>query len=286
MKKYFNYQVKKALAVKSLITIEWLDMSYGFQSPDEVHNFCEFAYCDKGSIICNINEEQTSLCQEEFMLILPGTRHHYSAVKKDSANVFIVCFQSSSELLRIMEGKVKLDNDLKLIISEILSESKKAFKFPFRKKLQLLDKPIFGAQQLIECKIEELLIKMTRRKLNESDDIKFVMSNVEFENNIVNDIIAFLNEKLYDRITLQTVSETTYYSKTYINAIFKKNTGRSIMNYYAYLKIQEAKKLINEGKSSSAISEALCFENPNYYAKVFKRVEGLTPSEYKKTIKV
>ena len=75
-----------------------------------------------------------------------------------------------------------------------------------------------------------------------------------------------------------------FYSKTYLNNIFKKNTGASIMHFYTSLKIKESKKLIRDGLSVSEISNKLYFDSPNYFSKVFKKYTGKTPSEYKRGI--
>ena len=284
MKKYFSYQIKKALVVQSLITIESLDISAGFIYPEEVHDFHEFAYIDSGVLECRLEGETITLTQGDFLLIPPNTRHYYSALQEKTASIFIVCFRCSSEILTIFDKKIVLDAHEKALLADIVKESKNAFSFPFNRKLKLLDAPHFGAQQLVESNIEKLLIQLVRREINQNDNIKFVMNSTELENNLVNDIVALLKANLYNKVTLTEISQQTYYSKTFLNSIFKKNTGRSIMQYYTGLKVEEAKKLLRENTSSADASAKLKFDSPTYFTKVFKRYTGLTPSAYKKTI--
>jgi YesN/AraC family two-component response regulator len=55
------------------------------------------------------------------------------------------------------------------------------------------------------------------------------------------------------------------------------------MEYYAELKNKTAKKLLRENELSiKEISEKLCFDTPNYFSKTFKKLNGLTPTQYKK----
>ena len=56
------------------------------------------------------------------------------------------------------------------------------------------------------------------------------------------------------------------------------------MQYYVRMKIKEAKKLLRDGFSIATVSEKLNFDEATYFTKVFKKVTGLTPSEYKDTI--
>ncbi len=284
MRKYFNYQVKKTVIVQNLITIEAIETSPTFSYPEEKHEFYEVVYTDSGTINCAFNEKLINLKQGDLLLIPPKTVHSYKAIIDKSASIFIVCFRCTSDFLNIFENKIKLSNDQKSLLAEIIKEAKSALHFPFNKKLKQLSSPLFGAQQLIENKLEELLINLIRNELNINNNIKLVMSTTELENNLVKDIVAFLKENLYGRISLEDISRQTFYSKTYLNKIFQKSLGYTIMQYYTELKIQEAKKLLREGVSSNDIAYKLNFDSPTYFTKVFKRLVKLTPSQYRKTL--
>ncbi len=284
MTKYFNHRIKKAIVVDALVTIESLDISSAFTYPEEVHDFYEFVYIDSGTLICHREDKEIELSQGDLYLIRTGKSHFYSAKEGCSAEVFIVCFRSASQALSILDKKVALSKESRAIIYEIVKESKNAFVFPFDRKLKLLDSPVFGAQQLVEAGIERLLIQLVREESETNKNIKFVMNTRELENNLVNDIVTVLKNSLYSRISLEEISRQTYYSKTFLNGIFKKNTDYSIMQYYGRLKIEEAKKLLREGISPSVVSGKLQFESPTYFTKVFKKYTGITPSEYKKKI--
>lgn len=284
MKKYFSYQVKKEVVVQDLITIEALDVSGSFSYPEESHVFYEFAYVDAGMIMCSMGKDSVLLHQGEFLLIMPGTIHFYSAFQNQLATIFIVCFRSSSEFLPLLDSKIQLDQDAVRIISEIIRESKNAFVFPFDKQLASLPSPVFGAQQMVENNIEKLLIHLIRARISRNDDIVFVMNSVELEHSLSNDIINLLKDHVYDSISLDEISRQTFYSKTFLNGIFRKNTGFSIMKYYTVLKIHEAKKLLRTNRSVAAVATQLNFESTTYFTKVFKKYTQMTPTAYKKTI--
>ena len=284
MKHYFNFSIQKVLTVNNLLTLEYLNLPSSFSHPEEVHNFYEFAYVDYGKVICNSGGADSVLQQGDFFLIPPNVNHYYTTSHDTGAAVFVVCFNSKSDTIKLLNGVIPLEKKEKGLISKILSEAQKAFKFPFDKKLAPIDKPVFGAQQLIENTIEELLINLLRLKLNESSDIKIVMNSFELENNLVNDIISILKENIYGDIKLEDICKKMFYSKTYLNNIFKKNMGSSIMRFYVSLKIKESKKLIREGMTVSENSKNICFDSPNYFSKVFKKYTGKTPSEYRHSI--
>ena len=283
MRKYVNYHVKKVVSVKNLITIEYLVLPADFHYPEECHSFYEIAFVDDGSIYATVGATTNLLKQGDFFLIPPEQPHHYSAVKGNSATLFIACFSCKSDFLDVIHGKSVADKELKRLIADVITEAKSAFQFPFDKKLVLLKNPKFGVAQLIENRIEEILIKLIRARAGEGKEIQFVMNSAEFENGLVNDVVALLKEHLYSSIDLDFIAQKTFYSKTYLNNIFKKIIGYSIIQYYNHLKIKEAKKLLREDVSVSAIADELGFESANYFTKVFKKFTKMTPSQYKKT---
>jgi len=284
MKKYFSYQVKKEVIVQDLITIETVSASASFSYPEETHDFYEFAYIDAGTILCHTRSDTVALEQGDFFLIPPGMAHSYQAFQNQTAAFFVVCFRSRSEYLSVLDQRISLEKDATQIVSEIIRESKNAFVFPFDKKLKLLDTPVFGAQQLVENSIEKLLICLIRGQIRKNEDIVFVMNSEELEHSLSNDIIKFLKSRIYSDISLDEISQQTFYSKTFLCSIFKKNTGMSIMKYYNMLKIQEAKKLLRKSIPVTAIANQLNFESATYFTKVFKKYTQMTPTAYKKTV--
>ena len=54
-------------------------------------------------------------------------------------------------------------------------------------------------------------------------------------NSTAKDIINLLKDHVYDSISLDEISRQTFYSKTFLNGIFRKNTGFSIMKYYFFV---------------------------------------------------
>ncbi len=280
MRKYYNFKIDKSVTVNNLITLEHLKLSPDFKYPKESHKFYEFAYVDSGTILCNHRDTAITLSQNDFFLIKPNEEHFYCVNTSKSASVFIVCFSCKSSLLEIISGKNTIKSHEKSILSKILSESHNAFIFPFNKKLLTCKSPVFGAQQIITNAIEEILINLIRNKLDEKNNIKISTNNLELEKNITKDIETLLIQNLYGKITLDEISKRIFYSKTYINKIFKKHMSTTIMNYYLTLKINESKKLLKKGYSVTEIANKLQFDTPNYFGKVFKKIIGVSPSKY------
>ncbi len=284
MRKYYNFSIKKTVTVKNLTTIESLEVSPSFSYPTEEHDFYELVYVDSGKLLCRLEEEPLLLEQGKLLLISPFHSHSYRALENAPATFFILCFHSASASLGILDKVIALGSEERQLFSKIVNEAKKAFAFPFNRKLIPLASPSFGAVQLVVGRVEELLIKLIRNELKESEFIRPIMNSVELENKLAEDIVSLLKRHVYGRITLDEISADTFYSKTYVNSIFKKCTGFTIIQYYHKLKAEEAKLLLREKATTNEVAAKLGFESATYFIKFFKKHEGMTPTEYRKKL--
>lgn len=94
-------------------------------------------------------------------------------------------------------------------------------------------------------------------------------------------IMRILQQKVYEKITLDELSKLTYFSAAYCENVFRKDTGVSIIKYFNHLKTEEAKALMIEGGLSlSKIADKLGYDDYNYFSRLFKKECGYSPKEY------
>ena len=284
MRRYYNYQLKKTLTIKDFKTIEYLHLQKGYRYPEETHDFYEIVYLESGFMTCDSAGQQTLISAGDLFLIPPGRPHSYRVDNQCDAVAFIVCFQCTSAFLGIIEGRSAPGEEEKQLVAKMFAEAKQVFTFPFRKKITVLDKPVFGAQQLVGNYLEELLIRLIRARAASEKEVKFVAGSDALEQHLVADICGALEENLYAKISLGDLEKRLFYSKTYLNNIFKKHKGSTIIHTYIDLKIKESIKLLEKQTSVAKIADLLYFESPNYFSKVFKKHTGFTPAEYRKHI--
>jgi len=90
--------------------------------------------------------------------------------------------------------------------------------------------------------------------------------------------------KNYDKdITLSRAASEIGVSYSYLSRKFKEECGQGFSDYLNQLRIENAKQLIEAGDSNiKEIVNQVGFNNYNYFFKVFKDSEGMTPSEYER----
>lgn len=96
--------------------------------------------------------------------------------------------------------------------------------------------------------------------------------------------IDYILDHFADEITCTKVAAHINFSPTYFSRLFKKETGRSYVEYVSFVRLQRAIALIRHSDNTlEQIAEELGFNTPNYFSNTFKKYVGLTPSEYRAT---
>lgn len=125
--------------------------------------------------------------------------------------------------------------------------------------------------------LEILLIKILRHQHFELE--------VDSKNKTSKDI-AFIKHylKTYYResIQLEDLASMTHLSRFYISHSFKKDVGLSPMEYLMTIRIKESKILLRTTNYSvSQIADIVGFTTPTYFSKQFRKVTGISPSDYR-----
>ncbi|WP_341876078.1 response regulator [Defluviitalea saccharophila] len=83
-------------------------------------------------------------------------------------------------------------------------------------------------------------------------------------------------------ITLEDVSREINVSPQYFSKLFKEETGKNFIDYLTNIRISAAKELLSRGNLSiKEICYHIGYSDPNYFSRIFKKVVGVTPTEYK-----
>lgn len=91
----------------------------------------------------------------------------------------------------------------------------------------------------------------------------------------------YIRTHVHEKIDLEDIAKEAGYTAYYLSGKFQKETGESINSYIRRQKIETAKQMMETGRWSSVdIAEQLSFSSPSYFASVFRKYSGMTPTEY------
>ena len=96
----------------------------------------------------------------------------------------------------------------------------------------------------------------------------------------------FIRANYKKKIKLADISKAIYLSSFYLSHVFKKETGSTLLEYLTMVRIEESKRLLENTKwTATRIAFEAGFPDQSYFSKVFKKIEGISPSDYRKGIK-
>lgn len=99
-------------------------------------------------------------------------------------------------------------------------------------------------------------------------------------------VIKYVDGHIGENLRSEDVAERIGMSRSYFSTRFKEMTGETFHQYVIHRKMKTAAEWIEEGKKSiTRIAVELGYDNFHYFAKVFAREHGCTPSEYRKESK-
>jgi AraC-like DNA-binding protein len=130
---------------------------------------------------------------------------------------------------------------------------------------------------LADLTLQELLIRIIQTQTAKSID-DGLFSN---PNNPISEVIEFIRLNLKENISLKSLSDKACMSTTSFYRFFKRELGMSPIEFVLNEKIKYAKKLL---KNPSIQINEVCylsgFEDANYFIRLFKKHEGITPKQY------
>jgi len=90
-------------------------------------------------------------------------------------------------------------------------------------------------------------------------------------------------EHYMEAITLEGVAELIHMNASYLSSIFKNDTGINFSDYLINCRIEVAKELLKNTNSKMVeVAEKIGYTDAKYFSKLFKKVVGIKPSEYRK----
>lgn len=143
-------------------------------------------------------------------------------------------------------------------------------------RLQITDyilKPV-NYEEFGSC-IDRLKISLYNNEVKEKPVVK--------KERVITGITKYMQEHLSEDVSLHILSEEFHLNSQYISQLFKNEIGVNFLTYLTNIRMEHAKKLLLSSSLSIAeVSEQSGYGDYRVFTKVFKKSEGITPSQYRR----
>ncbi|MFC6096360.1 AraC family transcriptional regulator N-terminal domain-containing protein [Flavobacterium qiangtangense] len=132
---------------------------------------------------------------------------------------------------------------------------------------------------IADLTLQEMLIQIIQLQTQKS------LENNTFSdsNSSLSPIISYIKANIQNSINMKKLSDVANMSTTAFHRFFKKELGITPVEFIAQEKIKMAKTLLSEPNIHiNEVSYELGYEDSNYFIRLFKKHEGITPKQYQK----
>lgn len=96
-------------------------------------------------------------------------------------------------------------------------------------------------------------------------------------------IKEYIEAHYQENITLNDIADIVFLNPAYLSAMFRKETGQTLTQYLIHVRMGRAKEMLrNPGKSVGEIACAVGYQDERHFSKLFTRMTGVKPTEYRK----
>ncbi len=232
------------------------------------HENLELLYFLQGE--CNvINGNEELHVKEGEIVVFNSEALHYVKAKDNPTEYIIV--QLDTTYFEAMGFKISDANICKIIKDEKISEI-------LKKALAEQKEALPYYRESVKGMMLEILVIIFRNYLIEDPHNDEISNKLK----LIKKVVKYIKRHYDEELTVEKISEHCGYSRFYVSKTFKEVTGYTVIWYINAVRIEKAKSLLKSGDlSMSEIASQCGFINQSYFGKVFKKLENISPHEYK-----
>lgn len=268
----FNYSnISSSLDISEIYTKFYQEKGTNYNFSGEKHSYWELTYVDKGELLTTIDGVSYHLKQGDLIFYAPMQFHTQSTFEKISSSYLTINFKMNFNHADLLCNKIfSLKRDSYFIVTRLIEE---------------LSNDNLYSDDLSLCYLKQLIIQMLRLDNSHFHSKPTTHMQQTYENELLNDILLYIDDNIYEKISVSTLCDHFCISTSMLHSLFRKNMNNTAKNYINELKLSKSKELIrNSTHTLSEISEMLGFSSIHYFSKKFKSYFNISPTEYSKSI--
>jgi len=237
------------------------------------HNYFEIELVYDGAGTEIINHKSIDIKKELFYILKPTDIHEYK-VKKE-IDICSLCFDYS--IIPLSFAKFFMDNKDSNFVFYLDDKKFNNIAGIFNS----LENEYEFNDKYSKDNIKNLLSLLITSLLRENSSFQ---TKTEINDPIMS-AINYVNCHFYENPSLNDVAKIANYNNSYFCTIFKKFTGKSYTDYLLELKIDHAKKLLENNSMTIIKASTYCgFNSISNFNRCFKKIALMSPTEYKNSI--
>ena len=264
-----NMEVPPREAVR-LLYISKSRFGGDWRSVPHTHACTEMFYCVSGRGQFNIEGKLFDVAPDDLIIVNPRVQHTELSYQTYPLEYIVLGIDGAEFLFN------EKDLGYTMLSCGMMREE---LLFLMRMLLREIDSRADGCEMVCQDLTEVLLVKLVR-----TASLSLRVSTPPAESKECAAAKRYIDENYSRTITLDSLAEIAHVNKYYLSHSFKREYGTSPIDYLMKRRITEAKALLTSTDFSlTQIAEQIGFRSLAYFSKCFRKVEDISPNEYRKT---
>lgn len=289
---YVSVPLTETFSIPSIVTIHYYEYSSDYFYAGESHDFWEFVCVDKGEVEVLAGENRRILSRGEIIFHEPGEFHGLGANHRIAPNLVVIAFHCNSPAMDFFRKRVFIIEDYeRKLLARIITEARDSFLDPLNDpgltRMRVRPDAPPGCMQIIQSHLALLLLSLFRRKQSQPADSRGRETiRRKKDEETYHRILDCMNRHLHEQLTLEQLSRETLMGRSQLQQLVKKRYGCGVIDLFLHLKTDAARQMIRENRLNfTEIAQTLGYSSIHYFSRQFKKLTGMTPSEYSSSIK-
>lgn len=234
----------------------------------------QLLYVSSGKAHFFINGEDKEVTAGSMVLFLPRQEQHYEYYGKDKTEVYWVHFTGSDVKNILRKCEIPLDENI------FYSGSSASYTTLFKEIIHEFQTCSVGYEKMVDMYLRQLFITIqrTRQEKKQPTMSAYLQDEMQYAR-------RYFIDHYNDNINIEEFAQSRNMSVSWFLRNFKQTTKLSPMQYILNIRMNNAVSLLETTEYNvTEISAIVGYDNPLYFSRVFKKMKGVSPSDYRKTL--
>lgn len=208
------------------------------------------------------------------VLIQPRMEQKYEYFGEDKPEVYWVHFTGGNVKNILRKYEIPLDDPV------FYSGASSTYTYIFKEMINELQTCKTGFEELLTMYLKQIFLLVQRTRMEEKPSVStYIQEEIEYAR-------RYFNEHYNEPISIQDYAESRNMSVCWFQRNFKQIVNHTPMQYLLMIRINNAVSLLETTDYGlSEISAIVGYEDPLYFSRLFRKIKGISPRDYRKLVK-